>query len=115
MRIRYLMTTAIFGACVVLSVPALAQKGAVRTIQGQAFWDGDPGPISEPYWTQGQYKYDPNGYLERNARDPDQFHLMTVIGDHAGKPNCVFRRRVTVSTWDFQHPILRVCRAPPKD
>ena len=42
-------------------------------------------------------------------------HLMTVIGDHAGKANCVFRQRVPVSTWEFQHPILRVCRAPPKD
>jgi hypothetical protein len=40
---------------------------------------------------------------------------MTVYADHAGKQNCVFRKRVTISTWDFQHPYLRVCRTPPKD
>ena len=93
--------------------PARAQQQ--RVISGQAFWEGDPGPITDSYWTSGQYKYDPNGYMERNWRDPDQLHLMTVIGNHAGKTNCVFRRRVTITTWDFQHPILRVCRARPKD
>jgi hypothetical protein len=51
----------------------------------------------------------------RNFRDADQYHLMTVIGPHPGKENCVFRRRVGVSDWEFRHPILRVCRTPPND
>ncbi len=115
MSIRHLMAEAVLASCIVLSGQASAQQGKVRVVQGETFWDVDPGPIYEPYWTQGQYKYDPNGYLLRSYRDADQLHLMTVIGDHSGKANCVFRRRVPVSTWEFQHPILRVCRAPPKD
>jgi hypothetical protein len=94
--------------------PALAQK--LRYANGAAYWDVDPGPIDPgAYWTSGLYKYDPNGYLERNWRDADQLHEMTVYADHAGKANCVFRKRVVVSTWDFQHPYLRVCRKPQKD
>ncbi len=90
-----------------------APAGNIRTIDGTAFWDGDPGPINPgSFWTSGQYKYDPNGYLERNARDPDQMHLMTLYGAHSGRENCVFRRRVAVTTWDFNHPYLRVCRHP---
>lgn len=110
--------TRIFGG-IVLAAAALAiapaQAQQQRSLQGESFWEGDPGPITDSYWTSGQYKYDPNGYMERNWRDPDQMHLMTVIGDHAGKTNCVFRRRVTITTWDFNHPILRVCRARAKD
>lgn len=93
---------------------AAGDGGAMRTVDGQSFWDEDPGPVSDPFWTQGQYKYDPNGYLERSWFDPD-YHPMTVIGEHSGKANCVFRKRVTVSDWEIQHPILRVCRTPPKD
>ena len=96
-----------------VAAPALAIE--IKTAQGERYWDGDPGPITDTYWTSVQYKYDPNGYLERNWRDPDQLHEMTVYADHAGKQNCVFRKRVTISTWDFQHPDLRVCRTPPKD
>jgi hypothetical protein len=102
------------GAAVTLAWPAQAQN--VRYANGTAYWDVDPGPINPgSYWTSGQYKYDPNGYMERNWRDPDQFHEMTVYADHAGKQNCVFRKRVTVTTWDFEHPYLRVCRKPQKD
>lgn len=105
-------------AAVLASISAALSPSAradnVRVIEGQAFWTGDPGPVSDPYWTQGQYKYDPNGYLERNWFDPE-YHPMTVIGEHEGKANCVFRRRVTITTWEFQHPILRICRTPPDD
>lgn len=93
--------------------PAAAQN--VRVLQGTPFWEGDPGPITDSYWVGGQYKYDPNGYMERNFWDPDQLHLMTLYGDHSGKANCVFRRRVAISTWEYQHPIVRVCRKPPGD
>lgn len=96
-----------------LTLASLPAAAGVRMLQGTAFWEGDPGPITDSYWVSGQYKYDPNGYLERNPRDPDQFHLMTLYGDHAGKANCVYRRRVVVSDWDFRHPHVRVCRVPP--
>jgi hypothetical protein len=107
-------------AALALSVvaPALAgdDGGKMRSVQGVLYWDGDPGTIYDPYWTNGQYKYDPDGYLLRNWRDPDQYHLMTAIGNHdGGKQNCVFRRRVVNSTWEFEHPILRICRKPPGD
>lgn len=98
---------------VLAAVPAVASN--IRTLQGTSFWEGDPGPISDSYWVSGLYKYDPNGYMERNPRDPDQLHLMTLYGDHAGKANCVFRRRVVISSWDYQHPHVRVCRRPPGD
>jgi hypothetical protein len=105
------------GAAFVLLALSGRMAGAadnVRTLQGESFWEGDPGPVTDPYWTQGQYKYDPNGYLLRNWRDADQLHLMTVIGPHSGKENCVFRRRVTVSSWESRHPFIRVCRTPPR-
>ena len=108
-----LMKTAFIAFLAMMAVPALA--ASVKSAQGVSYWSGDPGPISDPYWTSGQYKYDPDGYLLRNGWQPDQFHLMTAIGDHDGKENCVFRKRVTVTTWEFEHPILRVCRTPPKN
>ncbi len=94
--------------------PAAAGAGHIRVAGGQSYWEGPPGPVTDPYWTSGQYKYDPNGYMERSRWDPE-YHPMTVIGLHAGKENCVFRRRVQITSWDYRHPFLRVCRTPPKD
>jgi hypothetical protein len=95
----------------VLAAPPAARAAQMRVVSGQAYWDVDPGHIDPgSFWTSGQYKYDPNGYLERNARDPDQYHEMTVYADHAGKGRCVFRQRVANSDWEYRHPYLRVCR-----
>ena|SRR5208282_5066600 len=100
---------AVLGAALAAAPSARAQN--IRVVNGTAFWDVDPGPIDPgPYWTSGLYKYDPNGYMERNPRDPDQIHEMTVYAAHSGKENCVFRKRVVHSNWDFQHLYLRVCR-----
>jgi hypothetical protein len=75
--------TLLAGAVAALVSPAQAQK--MRYANGAAYWDVDPGPIDPgSYWTSGQYKYDPNGYIERNWRDPDQVHEMTAYADHAG-------------------------------
>ena len=92
--------------------PTLAgPAGAIRTAQGESYWSGDPGPIDPgSFWTSGQYKYDRNGYMERNRFESDQNRLMTVYDEHSGKPRCVFRQRVMITNWDFQHPYLRVCR-----
>jgi hypothetical protein len=104
----------IFAASLVIlsalpSLPVVA--GGLKTAQGESYWDSDPGPIDPgTYWTSGQYKYDPNGYMERNRWEPDQNRLMTVYAEHSGKPRCVFRKRVVISNWDFQHAYLRVCR-----
>jgi hypothetical protein len=94
------------------ALPSLAGvAGSVKTAQGESYWSGDPGPIDPgSYWTSGQYKYDPNGYMERNRFDSDQNRLMTVYAEHSGRARCVFRARVVVSNWDFNHPYLRVCR-----
>lgn len=114
MRMWVFANMAALAVAFLLSGATTAGAQSMRVAGGQAYWEGDPGPINEPYWTQGQYKYDPNGYLERGWRDPE-YHPMTVIGEHSGKANCVFRKRVVISTWEFQHPILRVCRTPPRD
>jgi hypothetical protein len=108
------LSVAALGAALALTaLPAVAQQ--VRVLQGTAFWEGDPGPVGDPYWTQGQYKYDPNGYLLRNRFDVDQVHLMTLYGEHSGKANCVFRKLVVNTAWEFEHPFVRVCRRPQKD
>lgn len=107
----------ITGLALAVALSGAAAAGGpseMRVVDGQSFWTGDPGPINDSYWTSGQYKYDPNGYLERNWFDPE-YRPMTVIGPHDGKTNCVFRQRVVTTTWDFQHPILRICRQPPND
>ncbi|MCI4677466.1 hypothetical protein K9U39_18375 [Rhodoblastus acidophilus] len=105
---------AALGAGLALSGLEAAHAANIKVAGGQAYWEGDPGPVNDPYWTSGQYKYDPYGYMERNRWDPE-YHPMTVIGPHSGAENCVFRRRVQISNWDYNHPILRVCRAAPKD
>jgi hypothetical protein len=98
-------------ALALLAVASSAQAARMKVVNGQAYWDEDPGPIDPgSFWTSGQYKYDPDGYLERNARDPDQYHEMTVYADHSGKARCVFRQRVANTDWEFRHAYLRVCR-----
>lgn len=87
--------------------PAMAQH--VRTVQGQSYWSGDPGPVSPgAYWEGGQYKYDPNHYLSDYGRDPQDF-VMTVNAPHSGPRGCVWRKRVVNSNWEFHHPYIRVC------
>ncbi len=103
-----------FAAGVAWHGAAAAGSGTIKVAGGQSYWEGPPGPITDPYWTSGQYKYDPNGYMERSRWDLE-YRPMTVIGPHAGNENCVFRRRVQISSWDYQHPILRICRKPPGD
>lgn len=99
------------GATDLLIGPPAHAGGGVRTVDGQSFWRGDPGPIDPgPYWTSGQYKYDPNGYLDQINRSADQLHDMTVYADHSGKERCVFRKRVIIDNWEYHHPVIRVCR-----
>ena len=91
---------------------AQAQAASMKIVDGQAYWDVDPGPVDPgSFWTSGQYKYDPDGYLETNRWDPGP-HVFTVYADHAGKANCVFRARVVNSDWERRHLYLRVCRKP---
>ncbi len=98
-------------AAVVLGGPPAHAAGGVRTVDGQSFWRGDPGPVDPgPYWTSGQYKYDPNGYLDRVNRWGEPIYDMTVYADHTGRARCVFRKRVVVDSWEFDHPLIRVCR-----
>lgn len=88
---------------------ASAGSGEVRSVGGVAFFRGDPGPIDPgPYWTSGQYKYDPDGNMDFNRGS----HPNTVFGEHTGAANCVFRTRVVIDDWDRRHPYVRVCRRP---
>ena len=87
-------------------------RGQVRTVNGVSYYDVDPGPIDPgTFWTSGQYKYDPNGYMDRGRWDAG-VRVMTVFASHAGGANCVFRKRVIIDDWDSRHPYLRVCRRP---
>ncbi len=101
----------LLAAVVVVGAPARAAAGGMRVVDGQAYWRGDPGPIDPgPFWDSGQYKYDPNGYMDRINRSADQMHEMIVFADHSGKARCVFRKRVVVENWDYYHPYIQVCR-----
>jgi hypothetical protein len=86
-----------------------AQPGHVRTLNGVAFYEGDPGPVTDTFWTSGQYRYDPHGYMDINRWDTG-IHVNTVYGPHSGAANCVFRKRVVIDDWDRRHSFLRVCR-----
>jgi hypothetical protein len=101
-------------ACVILIGAATLASDAcaqIRTANGVSYYDVDPGPIDPgTFWTSGQYKYDPNAYMDRTRWDIGR--PMTVFAPHAGKTNCVFRKRVVVDDWDFRHPYVRVCRRP---
>lgn len=87
--------------------PAAAQH--IKYAQGQAYWSGDPGPVSPgAYWEGGQYKYDPDGFNSYYGREPG-IYLMSVQAPHSGPRGCVWRRRVVNTAWEFRHPYIRVC------
>lgn len=99
--------------CGLLASAPLAQAGPgdVRTVNGVGFYQGYPGPVTDPFWTSGQYKYDPHGYMDINRWDTG-IHVNTVYARHSGGGNCVFRKRVIVDDWDSRHPFVRVCLHP---
>jgi hypothetical protein len=89
------------------AVPAAA---AMRIVDGQAYWSGDPGPVDPgAYWTAGQRYADPHHYMSWYGKDP-QDYTMIVYARHAGASRCVWRARVVNTYWEFAHPYLRVCR-----
>ena len=94
-----------------LAGSALALPGNIRTVNGVSFYEGDPGPVTDTFWTSGQYKYDPHGYMDINRWDTG-IHVNTVYAAHTGGANCVFRKRVITDDWDSRHPHVRVCRHP---
>jgi hypothetical protein len=101
-RIAAVAATASF----VMIAPAAA---AMRTVDGQNFWTGDPGPVDPgAYYESGQERYDPHHYLSWYGSDP-QNYKMTVYGPHSGPTRCVWRKRVINSDWEFRHPYIRVC------
>jgi len=104
-RMVYL-TTAIL-TLVGMSGSALA---GIRTVQGQAFWTGDPGPASPgTFYQSGQGQFDPHHYLSYYGEDP-QDYKMVVYANHSGSARCVFRKRVVNTNWEYRHPYLMVCR-----
>jgi hypothetical protein len=107
-----LMAGCAAGALAGCATGAFAAPGEVRTVNGVSYYDVDPGPIDPgTFWTSGQYKYDPDAYMDRTRWDTAA-KVMTVFASHAGRANCVFRKRVVIDDWDFRHPYLRVCRKP---
>lgn len=102
--------TATAFAVIALAASAPAQAQSMRTINGQAFWRGDPGPVAPgAFWDGGEYKYDPHHYLGYWSSDPADY-VDVVYADHAGKERCVWRKRVVNSDWEHMHPYLKVCR-----
>ena len=95
-------------AAVVVTAPAQAQS--MRTVNGQSYWRGSPGPIDPgAFWDDGEYKYDPHHYLGFWGTDPADY-TDVVYADHTGSVRCVWRKRVINTNWEFMHPYLRVCR-----
>jgi hypothetical protein len=98
---------ALAGAAV---VDSSARAQSMRTVQGQSYWRGDPGPVApDSFWSGGQYKYDPKHFLSYYGSDPQDYSEV-VYSDHAGASRCVWRKRVVNTNWEFRHPYLRVCR-----
>jgi hypothetical protein len=61
MTIAKIALATLFCAGFLAATPAA--QAEMRTVGGQAYWTGDPGPV-EPgaYWASGQYKYDPSAF-----------------------------------------------------
>jgi len=105
------LAAASFAALAIAAVDvSSAQAQSMRTVQGQSYWRGDPGPVApDSYWSGGQYKYDANHYLSYYGSDP-QGYSEVVYADHAGTARCVWRKRVLNSNWEYHHPYVKVCR-----
>lgn len=97
-------------AIIALTATASARAQSMRTVDGQAYWRGDPGPVAPgAFWDGGEYKYDPHHYLGYWSQDPVD-HIDVVYAEHSGKERCVWRKRVVNSDWEHMHPYLKVCR-----
>ncbi len=97
-------------ALATFAAPPSAEAQAVRNVDGQAYWSGNPGAVDPgSFWDSGEYRYDPHHFLGYWSGDPADYSDV-VYADHAGRARCVWRKRVTNTEWDFQHPYLRVCR-----
>jgi hypothetical protein len=105
------LSVALVGASSLAAATASpAQAQHVKTVDGQSYWTGDPGPVApSSFWTGGEYKYDPNHYLAYWGDDP-QDNVDVVHADHTRGARCVWRKRVVNSDWEFEHPYLLVCR-----
>jgi hypothetical protein len=103
------VSTAVLAVAAVAAIqPAKAQS--MRTVNGQSYWRGDPGPVDPgSFWDSGEYKYDPHHYLGYWATDPADY-TDVVYADHSGAARCVWRKRVVNSNWEYQHPYMKVCR-----
>lgn len=99
-------------AAVALGVALIAptaSQAAMRMVDGQAYWTGDPGAVDGgAFYDSGQAASDPHHYLSWYGEDPQDYR-MTVHARHAGPTGCVLRQRVLITDWDFRHPYLRVC------
>ncbi len=89
--------------------PALA--GSMRTVNGQSYWEMDPGPVTpDAYWAGNAEKYDPHNYLSQVNREAQRQFDETLYAEHEGRDRCVWRKRVVNSNWEYMHPFVRVCR-----
>jgi hypothetical protein len=88
---------------------APAAFAGTRTVDGQTYWTGDPGPVSPgPYYDSGQQAVDPHHYMSWYGEDP-QDYKMVVHAPHSGNARCVWRKRVITTNWEFRHPFILVC------
>jgi hypothetical protein len=94
----------------VLGASQPVQAQSMRTVNGQSYWEMDPGPVAvDPHFAGNADKYDPHDYLDRINRDPQLFD-QTLYAEHQGSERCVWRKRVVNSTYEYEHPYVRVCR-----
>lgn len=107
-RLNALAKLAVIAAAAALASLNPAAAGT-KTVDGQTYWTGDPGPVNpSAFFEGGQYKYDPHHYLSDYGDSPQDYKMM-VHATHSGNSRCVWRKRVINSNWEFHHPYIMVC------
>ncbi len=69
------------------SFAAVPASAAMRIIDGQAYWSGDPGPVDPgAYWTSGQRYADPHHYMSWYGKDPQDYEMTALFAARRLKP-----------------------------
>ena len=81
----------------------------MKVVDGQAYWTGDPGPVSPgAFYEGGQYKYDPAPLPELVWRHSAELQDDGARGAFGKQPLRLAQAGVN-SNWEFHHPYIMVC------
>ena len=106
-----LAKTAVVAAGAALATLHPAAAG-MRTVDGQSYWTGDPGPIDPgAFFDGGQFQYDPHHYLSWYGEDP-QDYKMTVYAPHSGSAAASGGNGSSIPTGNSATPIFGCATDP---